>query len=217
MFGTKIKKVDKNVKSGEQESGFVHPIGGQRNSGQRSEYLDKQRESLAARLAEGNYEAAAKLVEIYYRQIYWFMRRLGHSSHVSEDLTQEIFMSAWQHIGQLRGVEALNSWLYRIAVNVSRQYWRRCKLRKTVGMEGIDFAASDESQIEAAVGEEEVGQLREAVVRLPMKLKQAVVLHYMQHLTIAESAEAAEVRPGTLKSRLSRALKALRKQIDAGK
>jgi len=60
---------------------------------------------------------------------------------------------------------------------------------------------------------EQLGQLKNAVVRLPGKLKQAVVLHYMQHLTIAQAAEAAGVRQGTFKSRLSRALKALRKQV----
>jgi RNA polymerase sigma factor (sigma-70 family) len=51
------------------------------------------------------------------------------------------------------------------------------------------------------------------VGELPRKLREAIVLHYMQHLTISEAAEAAGIREGTFKSRLNRALRALRKQV----
>jgi len=46
-----------------------------------------------------------------------------------------------------------------------------------------------------------------------MKLRQTIILHYMQHLTIEQAAEAAGVRKGTFKSRLNRALKSLRKSL----
>jgi RNA polymerase sigma-70 factor (ECF subfamily) len=52
------------------------------------------------------------------------MRRLGHGRQLSEDLTQETFLRAWRHIGQLRNGKALEAWLYRIAGNVSKLYWR---------------------------------------------------------------------------------------------
>ncbi|MHC4529434.1 MAG: RNA polymerase sigma factor, partial [Planctomycetota bacterium] len=81
--------------------------------------LQKNRRSLAFRLRAGSHGAAAELVDIYYEQMYFYMRRLGHSRSVSEELTQEIFMSAWQHIGQLKTDVALNNWLYRIASNIS--------------------------------------------------------------------------------------------------
>jgi len=58
-----------------------------------------------------------------------------------------------------------------------------------------------------------LNRLKDAVAGLPWKLRQTVVLHYMQHMTIAEAAEAAEVRQGTFKSRLNRALNILRKRI----
>ena len=74
-------------------------------------YLEKRRDSLAARLRAGDSTAATELVDIYYEQIYLFMRRLGHSRQASEDLTQESFLQAWHHIGQLRDGKALNSWL----------------------------------------------------------------------------------------------------------
>ena len=197
----------------EQKAGCAHLISGQRDLGRRKEYMEKRRDSLAARLRAGDRLAATELVDIYYEQIYLFMRRFGHSCQVSEDLTQESFLQAWQHIGELRDGKALNSWLYRIAGNVSKLYWRRHKGKDTVSIEGIAVPDSGETECDKVGHYEQLGQLKNAVARLPGKLRQAVILHYMQHLTIAEAAEAVGVREGTFKSRLNRALKALRKQV----
>jgi RNA polymerase sigma-70 factor (ECF subfamily) len=178
------------------------------------ECLEKRLDSLVARLRVGDCEAAGELVDIYYEQIYLFMRRLGHGREASEDLTQESFIQAWQHIGQLRSSRALNSWVYRIASNVSKRYWRMHKAKETAGIEEFDAPTDDgETESDEIVRLEQVGRLKKAVIRLPIKLRQAIVLHYMQHLTISEAAETAGVREGTFKSRLNRALTALRKQI----
>ena len=178
-----------------------------------NESLEKRQDWLAAELKAGNRAAAAELVDLYYEQIYLFMRRLGHSCQVSEDLTQESFLAAWQHIGQLKNGRALNSWLYRIAGNVSKLCWRRHKDSKQLSIEGIDVPDNNETEWGKVGHLEQLGQLRNGVATLPIKLRETIVLHYMQHLTIAEAAEAAGVRQGTFKSRLNRALKALRKQV----
>ncbi|MFZ0033866.1 MAG: RNA polymerase sigma factor [Sedimentisphaerales bacterium] len=178
------------------------------------DYSEQRQNSLAARLGAGNRAAAAELVDIYYEQIYVFFRRLGHSCQASEDLTQESFLQAWQHIGQLRSGKTLNSWIYRIAGNLSKLYWRRHKLTKTVDIEEIDVPDDGgDPEFDETGNSEQLGRLKNAVVMLSVKLRQAVVLHYMQHLTIIEAAEAANVRQGTFKSRLNRALKILRKQV----
>jgi RNA polymerase sigma-70 factor (ECF subfamily) len=174
--------------------------------------LEKRRKSLVARLKAGNRDAANELVEMYYEQIYLYMRRLGHGRQNSEDLTQESFAHAWQHLSQLRDNNSLNGWFYRIASNVSILYWRKNKIRKTGTIEGFEIA--DNTRSHERLGDFELlDNLNVAVAALPRKLREAVVLHYMQHLTIAESAQAAGIREGTCKSRLSRALDALRKQI----
>jgi len=178
--------------------------------GGKSRQPEKSRISLISRLRTGNRDAAAELVELYYEQIYLYMRRLGHSRQVSEDLTQECFLQAWQHINQLRNDRALNSWLYRIASNVSKLYWRRHK--ETASIE--DFAASQVGSSDERLDDfDDLERLKRAVWALPIKLREAVVLHYLQHLTISEAAEAAGVREGTFKSRLSRALTALRNEL----
>jgi len=141
------------------------------------------------------------------------MRRLGHDPQVSEDLTQESFLNAWYHISQLKKGKALNGWLYRIAANVSKLYWRKHQGRKAVVIEGMDVPDNGNAQYDKVERREQLEQLVNTITRLPIKLKQTVVLHYLQQLTIAESAKAAGIREGTFKSRLNRALKALRKQV----
>ncbi len=169
--------------------------------------------SLAARLRHGDRTAAKGLVDRYYERVYLFMRAMGHDRQTSEDLTQETFLRAWYHIGQLRDGKALNGWLFRIAGNVSRLYRRRHKDKTSVGLEGVEPPASGVDGSQRAGERERLDQLHEAVARLPWKLRQAIVLHYMGQLTIAEAAEAARVHQGTLKSRLNRGLEALRKDV----
>jgi RNA polymerase sigma-70 factor (ECF subfamily) len=177
------------------------------------DYSEQRRNSLAARLRAGNRAAAVELVDIYHEQLYVFFRRLGHSCQASEDLTQECFIAAWQHIGQLRSEKTLNSWMYRIAGNISRLYWRGHKVSKAVSIEEIDVPDGGEPEYEKTGRSEQVVRLKNAVAELPIKLRQTVVLHYMQHLTIVEAAEAAGVRCGTFKSRLNRALKILKRHF----
>ena len=197
----------------EQKTDLAHLKNKQSSPKRMQEHLEDRQGSLAARLMAGEHAAAAELVDRYYEQIYLFMRRLGHDRQVSEDLTQETFFRAWHHIGQLRNDKALNAWLYRIAGNVSKLYWRKHKGRETASIEKIDVPDGSKAQHDKIEYYEQLGHLKNAIERLPWKLRQTIVLHYMQHLSIAKAAEAAGVREGTFKSRLNRALRILRKHV----
>jgi len=201
----------------EQDFDSAHPINKLRELNKPKEHSEQRQDSLASRLRAGDRTAASELVDIYYKQIYLFMRRLGHDRQVSEDLTQESFLNAWHHISQLRDGKALNSWLYRIAGNISKLYWRKHKDKKVASLEGFDVPDSKNARDDEVERNEQLEQVKNSVARLPIKLRQTVVLHYMQQLTIAESADAAGIREGTFKSRLNRALAALRKQVTSPK
>lgn len=205
--------MSKKVKFTEQTAELAHLINVQQNPDRNHENQEIRQDLLASRLRSGDRAAASELVDLYYRQIYLYMRRLGHNHHVSEDLTQESFLRAWYHIGQLQNGRALKGWLYRIAGNASRFYWRRHKGKKAISIEGFDVPVSSTADSDKAGDNEQLERLENAIARLPMKMRQAVVLHYLQNLTIVEAAEAAGVRKGTFKSRLSRALKVLREDI----
>jgi len=203
--------MEKKAKLAEQDADLEYLRSTQRNL-DKEQHQDK-RDSLAARLRAGDREAAVELVDAYYEQIYLYMRRLGHDRQASEDLTQETFFNAWHHIGQLKDGKALNGWLYRIASNVSRLHWRKNKHTEVIGIEDIEMPRSIKSETDKIEHNEQLELLKNAVERLPMKLRQTIILHYMQQLTIAEAADAAGLNQGTYKSRLNRALKTLRKEI----
>lgn len=202
----------KEAKSAEQQFKSAHLIKVQRKQSSNCEYQRNNEDLLAARLRAGDRTAAQELVDLYYRQIYLYMRRLGHNHQLSEDLTQECFLNAWHHIGQLRNGRALSGWLYRIAGNVSRLHLRKQSGKKKVSVERFDVPDSGTAASDEVGHSEQFERLQSVIARLPMKLKQVIVLHYMQDLTIAEAAHAAGIRQGTFKSRLSRALKILRKE-----
>ena len=181
-----------------------------------SESPNKSDYRLVECLKKADRGAAAELVDKYYNRLYLYMRRLGHNRAVSEELVQETFLAAWQHIGQLTEAKALSSWIYRIAGNASSACWRRKKRRKEeTAAEQLELLDDTGGNLGYAEPHqiEQFRLLEKAVAELSAKLKQAVVLHYMQGLTITEAARAAAVREGTFKSRLSRALKKLKKQM----
>jgi len=202
----------KNVQTTEQKRDSAHLERSEAVSG-KAPAPGSEQASLARRLRAGEREAARELVDKYYERIYLFMRAVGHDQHTSEDLVQETFLRAWQHIGQLRSGKALNGWLFRIAGNVSRLYWRRHKDGDNVSPEVGEAPATERDGSQQAGEHEEFACLHGAVARLPWKLREAVVLHYLEQLTIAEAADAAGVRPGTMKSRLNRGLEALRSEM----
>jgi len=205
--------MEKKVKIAEQNDDLTYLNNTQQNLDRNMQHDSIKRDSLATRLRAGDRDAAAELVDEYYEQIYLFMRRLGHDRQASEDLTQESFFNAWHHIGQLKDGKALNGWIYRIASNVSRLHWRKHKHKEVIGIEGLQVQQSDKSEHEKIEYNEQLEQLKDAVERLPMKLRETIILHYMQQLTIAEAAEVAGLNQGTFKSRLNRALKTLRKKV----
>ncbi len=170
---------------------------------------------IVARLRDGDRSAARELADQYYARIFLYLRELGHNRHVSEDLTQEAFLRAWNHLGQLKDERALNAWLYRIASNVSCEYWRKHKRRENATRQkmALQTSTQHESEFQRAGNNEQLEQLQDAVTSLSWKLRQAVVLHYAQQFTIADAAKVAGVKDGTFKSRLNRALGILRKEM----
>lgn len=179
-------------------------------------FAQQDKPSLAARLRSGDRTAAEKLVDLYYQRIYLYMRQLGHGRHTSEDLTQEVFMRAWYHIGQLRDNGALTPWLFRIAHNVSYQH-KRWLGRRDWQNEPLDLAVQMQSEQvpvdEALVEMDQVRRLQQAICKLPFGIRQTVVLHYLQDLPISAAAQALGIREGTFKSRLHRALTMLRREL----
>lgn len=145
----------------------------------------------------------------WVRSHYRFLMRsawaLTGSRAVAEDVVQDCFTLAWEHRRQLRDPALARAWLFRIM--------RRCVLRHVVptAAGGADESPADEAAPDA--GLDDRLDIVRALARLAPIHREVLVLHYFDDMSTALMAEALEVAPGTVLSRLARARDALRAAI----
>lgn len=130
----------------------------------------------------------------------------------AEDVTQDVFVRLITNRPQLESGHE-KAWLFKVALNKCRDYWRGAWFRNTVlGHPAMElFPAPDE--IEGIARSE---ALARAVADLPGEFKEVVLLHYYQGFGITEIAEILDIAEGTVSSRLSRARKKLAKLLEGG-
>ncbi len=133
-----------------------------------------------------------------------------------DDATQEAFVKSWSARHRYRGDAPFRSWLLRIVANEARNRRRARSRRQMYELrEAADRASGGAAPSpEVAVLERERRDtLRAAVDALPDPLREVVVCRHLMGLGEAEAAAVLEVPPGTVKSRLSRALDRLRAEL----
>ncbi|QOJ30560.1 MAG: sigma-70 family RNA polymerase sigma factor [Ignavibacteriales bacterium] len=137
---------------------------------------------------------------------------LGNTDQI-DDITQEVFISVYRHLKEFRYESRFTTWLYRITVNKCRDSIRRAKIRS------IFSPFSDDEDPTLSVSHDDnsdVSQIvRNAVSKLPEKLRIPLVLKDFEGLSYQEIAEAlGGVEMGTVKSRIFRARETLRKSLE---
>ncbi len=166
------------------------------------------------------------LVERYSGDVYGLLYRLTENAEEARDLTQDVFLRAFRAIGSFRGDAALRTWLFRIAVNESRnrfRWWKRRRRDAIISLDadlgGSDLKVAD-TIADDSIGPEEAALMREreyvlsvALSELPALFREAVVLCDVQGLSYEETAAALGISIGTVKSRISRGREALRRKL----
>lgn len=156
----------------------------------------------ARRIAANDAEVIESFVRLHYAPLCRFMRHLTKHREDAEDLTQQAFIKAKQHIASYRGNATLRTWLYRIALH-EYTHWRR-KRRWTQSLETV--APRREPAYDAVVESE---ALLAALSKLPESHKTAFLLHEVHELSIEETASILGLPQGTVKSRLFHAKRRL--------
>lgn len=175
------------------------------------------------RLKTGEAEAFDELVNRYTGNIYALLMRLTEDHEEARDLTQETFLSALKAIKNFRGDADLKTWLYRIAVNESRnrfRWWKRRSRSLTISLDAEnafgqtpDYADSAENPETATLRRERETALRQALSELPTNFREVIVLRDIEGLSYEEVAAALETNVGTVKSRIARGREDLRKKL----
>lgn len=175
-----------------------------------------ERRTLKA-LREGRHEAYADIIDAHYRSVYRFLLFLGRDASLAEDLTQEVFASAWRAIGGFRGESSIRTWLHRIAYHAFVDVQRRRQRDQTAGAglsDGEGNLAAD--PLRAILAEEDLAEVSRAMHTLDLDERTILLLHYVEGLSYREMAETLGRPDGSLKWITSRALEKLRRRL-AGK
>jgi len=171
---------------------------------------------LMARLAEGDREALAPLMERHYHRLYRIALSYLRNPDDALDAVQETFVKAFQNANRWDGSVEAGPWLSRVAINQSIDRWRRNRRRQAT------FAPLAEGDHDTALadgapdpdrrlfGRELRDRLAVALGRLPERQRAVVVLRLYEEMTLEEIADALGMRLGTVKSSLHRALGRLR-------
>lgn len=128
-----------------------------------------------------------------------------HDRALAEDAVQETFLKAYRNIGRFRGCSSEKTWLMKIAVNTCRDmrrtgWFRHMELSVTLDM-------LPEPSVPASAQDMEITM---EVMRLPVKLREAVLLYYFQDMPVIEIAKALGITQQAVSARLKRAKTKLR-------
>lgn len=179
--------------------------------------------SFVTQAREGDNRAFADLAKHYEAKIFRLAQHITQNREDAEDVLQETFLKAYEHLDQFQGNSKFYTWIVRIAVNQALMKLRRRKVDKSVSLdEDIDtgegtvtreIAAWDEDP-EQQFSREELGEiLNTSVESLAPAYRSVFVLRDVDDLSTEETAEALGISVPAVKSRLLRARLQLREKL----
>jgi len=157
----------------------------------------------------------------YKENIFRICLGFSKNPHDAEDLTQDVYLKAYQNIGTLRNPFQSKEWLLRIARNTcldhkKRKLFSRESSRSRFDNEMADSYEQNDPEASASLAEQ-LQNIKKAVSRLPKKQKEVFVLREYGNLSYKEIAHTLEIKEGTVMSRLSRARQAVLEWMNEGK
>lgn len=167
----------------------------------------------------------AELVDATYRRTYRLIYRMVRNEGDAADLTQEVFVRVYRALPRLRAHGAAASWVRKIAINLCLDHIRRQRSAPVVtsidapcGADGDQHAhlelADPSGEPDRILDASETSRLINAAIdALPPDYRAVIVLHHVEEMRVEEIAQLFGVPVGTVKSRLSRARKALQRRL----
>jgi RNA polymerase sigma-70 factor (ECF subfamily) len=152
----------------------------------------------------------AQLVVEHHQAIYRYAFRLSGCAADAEDLTQQVFLSAQQNLGQLRSVENPRNWLYAILRN---GFLKACRKRSPKPFGDLPYSVES---IPADIPDDDAidrERLQQALDELPSEFRLVVMMFYFEDCSYRQIAESLQLPIGTVMSRLARAKAHLRAKL----
>ena len=170
------------------------------------------RRELVERAMAGDHDAFSELARVSIGRLYAVARLILRDPHGAEDATQEALVAAWRDLSALRDPDRFDGWLHRLLLRACYREASRGRRRWTVESEVREW---DGMVPDPTADFADRDQLERGFSRLAPDQRAVIVLHHYLGLTLDETADALGVPPGTARSRINRAMGALRAALDA--
>ena len=178
-------------------------------------------EELMRRLQGGEEAALASLMERWEMPVKRFIFRLLGNVTEAEDLAQEVFCRIFTKRTHYRPGAKFSTWCYAIAANLAKnrvRWWQRHPVHSIdawieAGGEIADETRAGASAAQAALRQEQILAVQQAVAALPLDLRTALILFEYEEQTTAEIAEALDCTPKAVENRLYRARQLLKRTL----
>jgi RNA polymerase sigma-70 factor (ECF subfamily) len=178
---------------------------------------DRDDRSLLERVRRGDAGGAEELFERYAPALLKFADRMLSNRDSAEEVTQEVFVKVISRAHQYDGRAPVSSWLFAIAANACRDRRRRDRRAAVVPMDSIgDLPARGEGIESRLAGRERRAAVREALGALSEEQREALVLARYHGLPYAEIARVLGISVGAVKTRIFRAVEALKARFSEG-
>lgn len=170
-----------------------------------------------ARAAAGDRGAFERVYRLHVNRVYSLCTRMVGDRARAEELTQDVFVRAWEKLHLFRGDSSFSTWLHRLTVNVV------LNARKSEGRDRLRFEENDEESggmdahpgaVGMPLAPGDLLDLEEAIAKLPPGARRVFVLHDVEGYKHEEIAEMLGVTSGATKAQLHRARLLLREALD---
>ncbi len=173
--------------------------------------------TLVARCKSGDEAAMQILFSRHQQRLYAMALRLTGSTADAEDVVQDTFLRAFKSLKSFRGDSAVGTWLCRIAINLSRDLYKKKSKMKTKSDSEGEGLSVDTLPAPAQGGDSFVRKRLEAALRLlPDGYREVLVMHDVMELGHGEIAKILGMKEGTSKSQLHKARARMRDLLAAG-
>jgi RNA polymerase sigma-70 factor (ECF subfamily) len=164
---------------------------------------------LIKKAKKGSHGAFNILMNKYYPRVYASIFSFIKSKDDSEDLSQQTFIKVWQQLDTFRGDSAFFTWVYRIAINLAKNFvassgFKKQKINTSIQEAEIDISSFDDIE-SAVIHNESLEEISFFIDSLPESLKTAFVLRESEGKSYEDIAAITETPIGTVRSRIFRA------------
>ncbi|HZX10360.1 MAG TPA: RNA polymerase sigma factor [Acidobacteriota bacterium] len=163
------------------------------------------------KVKDGQVEKLAILFEKHHVKVFNFFLRLTGSHNLSEDLVQNVFVRILKYRSTYEARGKFVVWMFRIARNVHVDYLRKNKNHFDLDDQFEEPEGQDDSPVYAFEQKQDKELIQEALSRLPLKKREALILNRFQDMKYKEIAALFGCKEGTIKANIHRAVKQLGK------